>query len=104
VVTFWGIHPHPSQEAKTIHHFEVQEYGADGTMPLTIFIDEVAINGAVNRQTIRVIRHYVGPEECIQEVRSAGFREIRIFGSFHGHEFGDPAVAGSGRLVCECSN
>jgi ubiquinone/menaquinone biosynthesis C-methylase UbiE len=103
VVTFWGIHPHPDESDAQIHHFEVQEYESDGRMLLTIFIDQVSNTGAVNRQTIQVKRQYVSPEDSVQELRSAGFQNVRVYGSFAGHEIGDPAVAGRGRIVCEAS-
>ena len=103
VVTFWGVHSHPTNPDITVHHFEVQEYEPDGAMPLTIFIDAVAQDGSVNRKVIRVRRQYVDPQQCEDELRVAGFQIDRRFGSFRGHAFGDQAVAGFGRFICECS-
>src|SRR5687767_3955043 len=56
-------------------HFEVQRYGPDGCMKMTVLLDGVDSAGHVLRRGFEVTRHYAEPDETVAELREAGSRK-----------------------------
>jgi SAM-dependent methyltransferase len=94
-----GVHEDPDCSDSKIWHFESQDYGPDGAMALTVFLDVVSADGAVRRMSFQVHRGYVGPMQTIEELKSAGFSRVELFGGFRREPFLDPALAERGRQV-----
>ena len=99
VVTFLGDRKHPSQSGTRIQHFEAQEYGSDGLMELTIFVDELNTENTVHRKTFKVTRRYAHPDQTLEELEMAGFDEIDVYGGFNREELYDPNLRGRGRQI-----
>ncbi len=99
VVTFLGDRKHPNHSGTRIQHFEAQEYGPDGLMELTIFVDELNQDSGVRRKTFKVTRRYASPEQTRIELERAGFNEVEVYGGFNREQLYDPNLRGRGRQI-----
>jgi SAM-dependent methyltransferase len=99
VLTFLGIHKHPTQQDVGVQHFEAQDYGPDDLMSLTILLDTVNSEGTVRRRTFTLERHYASPEQTKAELVEAGFKDIEMYGGFNREPMYDEKLIGKGRQI-----